>query len=207
MKRCVNLIRASGATLAARNATNKVSDTHAQQPQSRATASARRSFGFRSSRRSSLLTRVFPVIAPVCPQSSVRTFAAFADFNWKDPLNLDSKLTDEERMVRDTAHTYAQSKLLPRITQANRSDERNTPDITWIIAERQAGCGCANSRAPLRLVLSRVTSLILSARCFCIVLVMVTSTRRSCARWASLAFSARRSRTTAARACRPRRTV
>lgn len=55
-------------------------------------------------------------------QSSVRTFAAFADFNWKDPLNLDSKLTDEERMVRDTAHTYAQTKLMPRITQANRSD-------------------------------------------------------------------------------------
>lgn len=53
--------------------------------------------------------------------SSVRHGSSFATFNWKDPLNLEKQLTDEERMVRDTAHTYAQEKLLPRITQANRS--------------------------------------------------------------------------------------
>ena len=33
-------------------------------------------------------------------------------FKWDDPLLLDEQLTEEERMVRDTAHAYAQEKLL-----------------------------------------------------------------------------------------------
>lgn len=157
MKRCVNLIRASGATMAARNATNKVG-THtrtatavAPLPLPVAVGSVRH-----AAHHPSLVC--FPVIAHVCPQSSVRTFAAFADFNWKDPLNLDSKLTDEERMVRDTAHTYAQSKLLPRITQANRSDERATHQRMHAYACRTAVrlrlCACVR----LRLLLMRVRS-------------------------------------------------
>jgi len=43
-------------------------------------------------------------------------------FKWDDPLLLDLQLTDEERIVRDTAHAYAQEKLLPRITQAFRHE-------------------------------------------------------------------------------------
>jgi glutaryl-CoA dehydrogenase len=39
-------------------------------------------------------------------------------FNWEDPFDLDSQLTDEERMVRDTAEGYAQEKLQPRVTKA-----------------------------------------------------------------------------------------
>lgn len=39
-------------------------------------------------------------------------------FDWKDPFALDAQLTDEERMVRDTAQDYAQEKLLPRVTSA-----------------------------------------------------------------------------------------
>ena len=34
-----------------------------------------------------------------------------SDFNWEDPLDLESQLTEEERMVRDTARGYAQEKL------------------------------------------------------------------------------------------------
>jgi glutaryl-CoA dehydrogenase len=40
------------------------------------------------------------------------------DFNWEDPLLLDAELTEEERMVRDSARTYCQEKLLPRVTSA-----------------------------------------------------------------------------------------
>src|SRR5947207_12200418 len=36
-------------------------------------------------------------------------------FNWEDPLDLESELTEEERMVRDTARGYAQDKLFPRV--------------------------------------------------------------------------------------------
>lgn len=45
-----------------------------------------------------------------------------AAFNWEDPLLLDELLTDEERMVRDTARDFAQSRLLPGIIAANRHE-------------------------------------------------------------------------------------
>ena len=64
-------------------------------------------------------------------------------FKWDDPLDLESELTEEERMVRDTARDYAQEKLFPRVLKASAT------------------------RA---------------------------SIRRSCAKWARWAFSARRCR-------------
>jgi len=54
-----------------------------------------------------------------------RTFASGGEkvkFDWKDPLNLDSLLTDEERMVRDQVNQYCQQKLLPRVIEANRNE-------------------------------------------------------------------------------------
>jgi glutaryl-CoA dehydrogenase len=41
-----------------------------------------------------------------------------AEFNWEDPLLLEDQLTEEERMVRDTARDYAQDKLMPRFLEA-----------------------------------------------------------------------------------------
>ena len=43
-------------------------------------------------------------------------------FNWQDPLLLDSLLSEEERMIRDTAHQYCQEKLMPRVLEANRNE-------------------------------------------------------------------------------------
>jgi len=43
-------------------------------------------------------------------------------FDWQDPLLLESLLTEDERLIRDSARTYAQEKLLPRIRQANRDE-------------------------------------------------------------------------------------
>jgi glutaryl-CoA dehydrogenase len=43
-------------------------------------------------------------------------------FNWQDPMFLDNQLTDEERMIRDTAHDYCQEKLQPRVLEANRNE-------------------------------------------------------------------------------------
>src|ERR1700683_3937971 len=42
-----------------------------------------------------------------------------AAFKWDDPLDLESELTAEERMVRDAARDYAQEKLFPRVIAAN----------------------------------------------------------------------------------------
>ncbi len=39
-------------------------------------------------------------------------------FDWEDPFDLDHQLTDEERMVRDSAEAYAQEKLQPRVSSA-----------------------------------------------------------------------------------------
>ncbi|MCW5606279.1 MAG: acyl-CoA dehydrogenase family protein, partial [Burkholderiales bacterium] len=47
-------------------------------------------------------------------------------FQWDDPLLLEEQLTDEERMVRDTACQYAQEKLMPRILEANRNETFDT---------------------------------------------------------------------------------
>ncbi|MBM7404896.1 MULTISPECIES: acyl-CoA dehydrogenase [Sphingomonas] len=44
-------------------------------------------------------------------------------FDWADPFGLDAQLTDEERLVRDTAQAYAQEKLLPRVTQAYLNED------------------------------------------------------------------------------------
>jgi len=43
-------------------------------------------------------------------------------FEWQDPLLIEQELTDEERLIRDTARAYAQDKLMPRILLANRNE-------------------------------------------------------------------------------------
>ncbi|MEH6596172.1 MAG: acyl-CoA dehydrogenase [Colwellia polaris] len=45
-----------------------------------------------------------------------------AAFNWQDPMLLDNQLTEEERMIRDTAYNYCQEKLLSRVLEANRHE-------------------------------------------------------------------------------------
>lgn len=44
------------------------------------------------------------------------------NFQWDDALLLDAQLSDEERMVRDSAHTYCQEKLQTRILTAHRHE-------------------------------------------------------------------------------------
>ena len=46
-----------------------------------------------------------------------------SDFNWEDPLNLDGDLTEEERMVRDSARAFSQDKLMPRVRLAWREEK------------------------------------------------------------------------------------
>jgi glutaryl-CoA dehydrogenase len=41
-----------------------------------------------------------------------------APFDWVDPFRLDDQLSDEERMIRDSARAYAQDRLLSRVTDA-----------------------------------------------------------------------------------------
>lgn len=45
-----------------------------------------------------------------------------AHFEWEDPLVLESLLTEEERMIRDSVRAYAQDKLMPRVQSAFRQE-------------------------------------------------------------------------------------
>lgn len=49
-------------------------------------------------------------------------------FDWSDPFDLDGQLSDDERMIRDSAQAYAADRLAPRIVAAFQ-DEHTDPEI------------------------------------------------------------------------------
>ena len=49
-------------------------------------------------------------------------------FDWEDPFGLNQQLSEDQRMIRDSAAQYAQDKLVPRVRQAYR-DEYTDPAI------------------------------------------------------------------------------
>src|SRR6266550_8328823 len=50
------------------------------------------------------------------------------EFDWQDPLGLEGELTEEERMVRDSARAFAEGTLFPRVVTAYR-EERFDRDV------------------------------------------------------------------------------
>jgi glutaryl-CoA dehydrogenase len=71
-----------------------------------------------------------------------------AAFDWQDPLNLDGQLADDERAVRDAAHTYCQERLQPRVLMAAREEhfERaimNEMGELGLLGSTIEGYGCA----------------------------------------------------------------
>ena len=46
-----------------------------------------------------------------------------ATFDWADPMFFNEQLTEEERLIRDTARDYCQEKLMPRVLEANRNEK------------------------------------------------------------------------------------
>ncbi|KAJ8328825.1 hypothetical protein QVD99_004567 [Batrachochytrium dendrobatidis] len=68
-------------------------------------------------------TRMFSLQSPLMAGGAGFGPAKFAKFDYKDPFNLESLLTEEEKLVRDTARQYCQSKLQPRIIDAYRNED------------------------------------------------------------------------------------
>ena len=69
-------------------------------------------------------------------------------FQWDDAFLLDDQLSDDERMIRDTTHDYAQGKLMPRILMANRNETFDREIMNEMGALGLLGCtlegyGCA----------------------------------------------------------------
>ncbi|HEU4519451.1 MAG TPA: acyl-CoA dehydrogenase [Microvirga sp.] len=64
------------------------------------------------------------------PNPKPKDAPAPASFRWDDPFLLDEQLTDDERMIRDTARAYAQDRLLPRIIEAYREEKTDRSIFT-----------------------------------------------------------------------------
>src|SRR6478752_5836994 len=60
--------------------------------------------------------------------------AGMVPFEWADPLDLDTQLSEEERMIRDAARGFAQDVLQPRVIAAYR-DEIDAPDLFPLMGE------------------------------------------------------------------------
>lgn len=46
----------------------------------------------------------------------------YSAFQWEDPFLLDQQLTEDERMIKESARAYCEDKLMPRVLQANRHE-------------------------------------------------------------------------------------
>lgn len=64
-------------------------------------------------------------------------------FDWQDPLSLETQLSEEERMIRDAAHGYAQDKLMPRVISANREERFDREIMTELGAQGLLGATVA----------------------------------------------------------------
>ena len=69
-------------------------------------------------------------------------------FRWEDPLLFDEQLSNEERMVRDSARAYCQDKLMPRVLLAHRQERFDREVFTEMgalgfLGSTLEGYGCA----------------------------------------------------------------
>ena len=74
-------------------------------------------------------------------------------FSWEDPLHLDHQLSEEERMISETARQYCREKLLPRVIDAYREESFDRAIMTEMgelgllgatVAEEYGGAGLSN---------------------------------------------------------------
>ena len=75
--------------------------------------------------------------------------AGRGQFQWEDPLLLEDQLTEEERLVRDTARSYAREKLMTRVLEASRAEHFHREIMNELGELGMLGCtlpedyGCA----------------------------------------------------------------
>ncbi|QYJ94669.1 acyl-CoA dehydrogenase [Shewanella spartinae] len=72
-------------------------------------------------------------------------------FDWQDPLQFDALLSEDERMIRDMVHDYAQEKLMTRVLMANRNEHfdreimNELGELGLLGATLPETYGCANA--------------------------------------------------------------
>ena len=71
-------------------------------------------------------------------------------FVWDDPLLLEEQFTEDERMIRDTAHQFSQERLMSRVLEANRHEHfdreimNEMGEVGMLGATLPAKYGCAD---------------------------------------------------------------
>src|SRR5487761_1484067 len=73
-----------------------------------------------------------------------------AVFDWQDPLRFDDLLSEDERLIRDSARAYCQEKLFPRVLSANREERFDREIMTEMgelgfLGSTIDGYGCAGA--------------------------------------------------------------
>uniref|UniRef100_A0A6Q2XQE3 Glutaryl-CoA dehydrogenase, mitochondrial n=1 Tax=Esox lucius TaxID=8010 RepID=A0A6Q2XQE3_ESOLU len=71
-------------------------------------------------------------------------------FNWRDGLELEGQLTEEEIMIRDSTRDYCHDKLMPRILMANRNEVFHRDIVSemgelGVLGPTIKGYGCAGT--------------------------------------------------------------
>jgi len=64
-------------------------------------------------------------------------------FDWRDPLSLETQLSEEERMIRDAARGYCQDRLMSRVVSANREERFDCEIMTEMGAQGLLGATVA----------------------------------------------------------------
>jgi glutaryl-CoA dehydrogenase len=88
------------------------------------------------------MTAAEPKVAQGASQKTTSRDTA-AVFRWDDPLRFDEQLTEDERLIRDAAHAYAQDKLAPRVIGAYMEEKTDRA-----IFEEMGGLGLLGVTIP-----------------------------------------------------------
>jgi len=80
----------------------------------------------------------------------IKSKPADAAFDWADPLRIDELLSEDERLVCDSARAYCQEKLMPRVLTANREERfdreiMNEMGELGFLGSTIDGYGCAGA--------------------------------------------------------------
>lgn len=66
--------------------------------------------------------------------------SSYAPFKWEDPLCLEDSLSEEERLILDSARSYCQDKLMPRVLHANRDEVFHREIMSELGEQGLLGC-------------------------------------------------------------------
>ncbi|KAG2109232.1 acyl-CoA dehydrogenase/oxidase [Suillus discolor] len=102
------------------------------------------------SARSSIRRLGYPLYRAPFANNGSRAASGYVKYNYEDPLNMESLLTEEEIAIRDTAREYCQENLAPRVLEGWRTEKFDhdiLPEMgkLGLLGPTIQGYGCAGA--------------------------------------------------------------